>query len=82
MPSIDACFGDRVQMQQTLNDAVPIVVHAVKSTVERPPGTVPVHEIQSALKCFQAWMNLLPTRFAHLAYIIVFTKNSTATSFP
>ncbi len=75
-------FGDRVQMQQTLNDAVPIVVHAVKSTIERPPGTVPVHEIQSALKCFQAWMNLLPTRFAHLAYIIVFAKTLTATSFP
>jgi hypothetical protein len=32
--------------------------------VERP-GTVPVHGIQSALKCSQAWMNRIPIRFVN-----------------
>ncbi|KAK2462484.1 hypothetical protein APHAL10511_005454 [Amanita phalloides] len=59
--SADLLGSSKVQMQQSLNDAIPMVVHAVKSTVERPPGAVSVQEIQSALKCFQAWMNLLPT---------------------
>ena len=41
-----------------------VVLHAVKSTVERP-GTVPVHGIQSALKCSQTWMNLIAVRFVN-----------------
>ncbi|KAF8637543.1 hypothetical protein AX17_002750 [Amanita inopinata Kibby_2008] len=57
----DLLGSSKMQMQQTLNDAVPMVVHIIKSTIDRPIRTVPLNEIQSSLKCFQAWINLLPT---------------------
>ncbi|KAF8632069.1 hypothetical protein AX15_002067 [Amanita polypyramis BW_CC] len=58
--SADLLGSSKMQMQQTLNDAVPMVVQVIKSSIGRPLAA-PVHEVQSALKCFQAWMNLLPT---------------------
>ncbi|PFH48182.1 hypothetical protein AMATHDRAFT_66058 [Amanita thiersii Skay4041] len=58
----DLVGSSKMQMQQSLNDAVHMVVQAVKSTIEHGSQSLPEHELQSALKCLQAWMNLLPTR--------------------
>ena len=49
----------RVQMLQSLRDAVPLVTQAIASSITSPldPG-----QLQSALKCFEAWIPNLPSR--------------------
>jgi hypothetical protein len=59
--SADLLGSSKMQVQQTLIDGIPMVVHAIKTSVDRPRVTASNREIQSAIKCFQAWMNLLPT---------------------
>ena len=51
----------RVQMLQSLRDAVPLVTQAIASSITPPldPG-----QLQSALKCFEAWIPNLPSRCA------------------
>jgi hypothetical protein len=51
----------RVQMLQSLRDAVPLVTQAIASSIAPPldPG-----QLQSALKCFEAWIPNLPSRCA------------------
>jgi hypothetical protein len=44
-------------MQQSLLDASPMVVQAVVASITRPTPILP--ELQSALKCLQAWMFIL-----------------------
>lgn len=50
----------RAQMSQSLSDAVPMVVQAITSSIQ---PTVPASQIQSALRCLQAWMTIFPTRY-------------------
>lgn len=45
-------------MQQSLADAIPMVVQAITSSIDRP---APPNEIQSSLRCLQAWMPFLPS---------------------
>ena len=50
-------------MLQSLRDAVPLVTQAIASSIAPPldPG-----QLQSALKCFEAWIPNLPSRYAPL----------------
>lgn len=47
-------------MSQSLLDAVPMVVQAITSSMS---PTTPMQQIESALRCFQAWISILPTRY-------------------
>ncbi|THV01907.1 ARM repeat-containing protein [Dendrothele bispora CBS 962.96] len=57
--SADLLGDKKPRMQQTLLDAAPMVVQAVRSSIDRPSATAP-NEILSALKCLQAWLPHLP----------------------
>ena len=48
-----------MQMQQTLLDAAPLVVRAVVTIITQPRDRMRVRELDSALKCLQAWMSVL-----------------------
>ncbi|KAG9309356.1 hypothetical protein JVU11DRAFT_10592 [Chiua virens] len=48
-----------MRMQQTLLDAVPLVVRAVVTIIKQPRDWMLVRELDSALKCLQAWMSVL-----------------------
>ena len=48
-----------MQMQQTLLDAAPLVVRAVVTIITQPRDRTHVRELDSALKCLQAWMSVL-----------------------
>ncbi|KAF8124319.1 armadillo-type protein [Boletus edulis] len=49
----------RMQMHQTLLDAAPLVVRAVVTIITQPRDQMRVRELDSALKCLQAWMSVL-----------------------
>ncbi|KAF5376630.1 hypothetical protein D9615_007856 [Tricholomella constricta] len=49
-------FGpSKLQIQQSLKDAIPMVVQAVRSSLESS------QDIPSALRCLQAWMSTIPS---------------------
>ncbi|KAM6493497.1 Armadillo-type fold [Amanita muscaria] len=58
--SADLLGSSKLQIQQTLTDSIPMVTHAINTTLESLPVSTAL-EIQSAIKCFQAWITLLPT---------------------
>lgn len=51
----------RMQINQSLMDAVPMVVEAIKTSID-VSQVAPLQEVQTALKCLQAWMQLLPSK--------------------
>ncbi|KAG1744571.1 armadillo-type protein [Suillus paluster] len=53
----DLLGSSKMQMHQSLLDASPMVVQAVVISITRPSLILP--ELQSALKCFQAWIYTL-----------------------
>ncbi|KAH7882096.1 armadillo-type protein, partial [Phlebopus sp. FC_14] len=55
----DLVGPSKMQMQQTLLDASPLVVRAVVATITQPRTQICARELQSALKCLQAWMSVL-----------------------
>ncbi|KIL55723.1 hypothetical protein M378DRAFT_570334 [Amanita muscaria Koide BX008] len=59
--SADLLGLSNLQIQQTLSDSIPMVTHAINTTLESLPVSTAL-EIQSAIKCFQAWITLLPTK--------------------
>ncbi|KAJ3573233.1 hypothetical protein NP233_g2568 [Leucocoprinus birnbaumii] len=58
VPNADLLGASKAQMSQSLMDAIPMVVQAVTSSIS---PTTPPHQIQSGLRCLQAWMTILPT---------------------
>ncbi|KAF5337781.1 hypothetical protein D9611_015001 [Ephemerocybe angulata] len=57
----DLLGASKVQMQQSLRDAIPLVVQAITSSVNR---SVSISQFQSALLTLQAWMTIFPSRSA------------------
>ncbi|KIJ61703.1 hypothetical protein HYDPIDRAFT_115503 [Hydnomerulius pinastri MD-312] len=55
----DLMGSSKMQMQQTLLDAAPLVVQAVVATITQPRAQIRVRELESALKCLQSWMSVL-----------------------
>ncbi|KAG2354786.1 ARM repeat-containing protein [Suillus spraguei] len=53
----DLLGSSKMQMHQSLLDASPMVIQAVITSITRP--TLILSELQSALKCFQAWIYIL-----------------------
>jgi hypothetical protein len=51
-------------MLQSLREAVPLVKQAIASSII--PSTDPslLHQLQSALKCLEAWIPNLPSKYA------------------
>ncbi|PPQ95113.1 hypothetical protein CVT25_011656 [Psilocybe cyanescens] len=60
-PTIITGGMDRMQMQQTMMDAAPMVVQAITTTITQPLGSVSTNQYLSALRCLQAWMSFLKT---------------------
>ncbi|KAG2122011.1 hypothetical protein BD769DRAFT_1671096 [Suillus cothurnatus] len=56
----DLLGSSKMQMHQSLLDASPMVVQAVITSITRPTLILP--ELQSALKCSQAWIYTLRTK--------------------
>ncbi|KAF6748253.1 armadillo-type protein [Ephemerocybe angulata] len=54
----DLLGASKVQMQQSLRDAIPLVVQAITSSVNR---SVSISQFQSALLTLQAWMTIFPS---------------------
>lgn len=52
----------RVQMQQSLTDATPMVLQVIGSSLEFS------QQIPTGLKCLQAWMGLIRSRLACLPF--------------
>lgn len=50
----------RLQMRQTLLDSVSMVVQGITTSVQKPSNQRTPGELQSALKCLEAWMSTLP----------------------
>jgi hypothetical protein len=59
--SADVLGSSKMQMQQSLKDAIPMVLQAITSILAQPSQTVPLPHLQSAFKCLEAWIVLLPT---------------------
>ena len=51
-------------MLQSLRDAVPVVTQAIASSIAPPVDPARLGQLQSALKCFEAWIPNLPSRYA------------------
>ncbi|KAH9912340.1 ARM repeat-containing protein [Epithele typhae] len=58
--SADLLPPTKSQMQTTLNEAAPMVVEAISGCISQPPAHRSASELNSALKCLQAWMQVLP----------------------
>ncbi|KAG9308679.1 armadillo-type protein [Chiua virens] len=56
----DLIGSSKMRMQQTLLDAAPLVVRAVVTIIEQPRDRMLVRELDSALKCLQAWIDITP----------------------
>lgn len=54
-------------MLQSLRDAVPLVTQAITSSLAPPSDPTRLGQLQSALKCFEAWIVNLPARFVTFA---------------
>lgn len=46
-------------MQQSLTDVTPMVMQAITVSINPVPGVTPPRQVQSALRCLQAWMVIL-----------------------
>lgn len=63
--------GGRARLQQSLNDAVPVVVQAVGASIDAAlarkyspqAGAMSAAQLPSALKCLEAWLQVLPAKF-------------------
>ncbi|KDR78193.1 hypothetical protein GALMADRAFT_65460 [Galerina marginata CBS 339.88] len=64
----DLLGSSKMQMQQTMIDASPMVAQAITTTITQPLGTFSTNQYLSALRCLQAWMTFLKTD--HLIPII------------
>jgi hypothetical protein len=58
--SADLIGSNKQQMQQSVSDAVPMVVQAITASIACPRQSVSPNELRSALKCLEAWMSTLP----------------------
>jgi hypothetical protein len=59
-------FPRRSQMLQSLRDAIPLVTQAISSSIVPSTDSVRLRQLQSALKCFEAWIPNLPSKYASL----------------
>ncbi|KAJ3868242.1 armadillo-type protein [Lentinula novae-zelandiae] len=57
----DLMGPSKSRMQQSMNDAIPLVIQAIRTSIESPVNVAFSHELSSALKCFQSWLSILPT---------------------
>ncbi|KAI9431177.1 ARM repeat-containing protein [Lactarius indigo] len=57
----DLLSAKRAQMLQSLRDAVPLVTQAIASSIAPPMDPARLGQLQSALKCFEAWIPNLPS---------------------
>ncbi|KIK52851.1 hypothetical protein GYMLUDRAFT_179628 [Collybiopsis luxurians FD-317 M1] len=57
----DLVGPSEARMKQSMTDAVPMVIQAVRTSIERPINTASSREISSALKCLQSWLQHLAT---------------------
>ncbi|KAG6828197.1 hypothetical protein H0H92_008816 [Tricholoma furcatifolium] len=77
--NVDLIGSSKLQIQQSLKDAVPMVVQAIRSSLESS------QQIPSALKCFQAWMPIIPssdiTPFVSLLISLLSRAESDSESF-
>ncbi|KNZ71941.1 Importin-13 [Termitomyces sp. J132] len=51
----DLIGSSKLQIQQSLKDAISMVVQAIRSSLQS------TQQIPSALKCFQSWMSIIPS---------------------
>ncbi|TFK99936.1 ARM repeat-containing protein [Pterulicium gracile] len=51
----------KMQIQQSLMHAVPMVVQAITSIISQPPQSIPSSNLDSVVKCLEAWLVLLPS---------------------
>ena len=65
---ISRYFSRRVQMQTTLASAVPMVAQAIGDCIKLPTMERSPQDLNSALKCLQAWMTVLPAKYVVLPY--------------
>lgn len=54
----------RSQMFQSLREAVPIVTQAIASSIVPSTDPARLRQLYSALKCLEAWMPSLPSKYA------------------
>ncbi|KAJ3726691.1 armadillo-type protein [Lentinula raphanica] len=57
----DLTGSSKSRMLDSMKDAIPLVVQAIKTSLERPRDETFLREISAALKCFQSWLSFLPT---------------------
>ncbi|TFK73053.1 ARM repeat-containing protein [Pluteus cervinus] len=58
MSSADLIGQSKLQMQQSLMDATSMVAEAIQTSIN-PTKPLAPQELQSALKCFQAWLQIM-----------------------
>ena len=54
----------RSQMLQSLREAVPLVTQAIASSIVPSTDPARLRQLHSALKCLEAWMPNLPSKYA------------------
>ncbi|KAJ4473110.1 armadillo-type protein [Lentinula aciculospora] len=57
----DLVGPSKSRVQQSMNEAIPLVIRAIRTSIERPINVASSREVCSALKCFQSWLSILPT---------------------
>jgi hypothetical protein len=56
-------------MLQSLREAVPLVAQAIASSIVPSTDPTRLRQLHSALKCLEAWMPNLPSKYAPLSVI-------------
>ncbi|KAH9966317.1 ARM repeat-containing protein [Lactifluus volemus] len=60
----------RSQMLQSLRDAIPLVTQAISSSIVLSADPVRLRQLQSALKCFEAWIPNLPSNDSAISAVL------------
>ncbi|KAF5368680.1 hypothetical protein D9757_010224 [Collybiopsis confluens] len=72
----DLVGSSKARMQQSMTDAVPMVVQAIQRSLESPTNAVSPREISSAMKCLQSWLQHLATSdFSPLIPVLITLLN-------
>jgi len=65
-------------MLQSLREAVPLVTQAIASSIGPSTDSTALRQLQSALKCLEAWIPNLPSKYASQTFPVPYRSPPTS----